>query len=459
MSADFTGVQRIVLHGSLWQAARHVVLGFPERSQPPHFLQRLVQAGYGPTPAGQPASELGRQQVSLGFSRRGLERARVPKHVLALFALKAPAFYAGPAMRAAACLGGSVGTPGAWDPAFGFTTLDAVLSLHGNDPDALDRAVRDVYRIACDCKVHTHDVPRAIRLRPPKNENQAPDALWTHFGYRDGLSRVGIKGWTPKKDLDACKPISQYEPGEFLLGHPQNSGANPWIAGPDMRVLPEAIRCFFRNGSFGVLHQIEQDVDAFEEFVRSAAEMTGLKSQEIKAKLCGRSTDGRALSAPGCNAEDDFDFSADASGEQCPFGAHVRRMNPRGAELAHAVRVRPLLRRGLPYGADARGERGLLGQFFCASIEDQYEHLVGQWADRVPLGSRDIGSARDPLFGANEPGEGIFAIPLPHGGRILLAGLGSFTRTRGLAYLFYPGEAAFQGIRESSLWRPTEEHR
>jgi signal transduction histidine kinase len=33
--------------------------------------------------------------------------------------------------------------------------------------------------------------------------------------------------------------------------------------------------------------------------------------------------------------------------------------------------------------------RGLMGQFFCASIEDQYEHLVGQWADRVPLASAD----------------------------------------------------------------------
>jgi hypothetical protein len=131
-------------------------------------------------------------------------------------------------------------------------------------------------------------------------------------------------------------------------------------------------------------------------------------------------------------------------------------MNPRGENLAHAVRTRPLLRRGMPYGSHASEERGLMGQFFCASIEDQFEHLVGQWADRVPLGSRDPGSARDPMFGAHLPGDGPFVIPMEQGKPITIEKLDSFITTQGIAYLFYPSMVALHGICRSNLWRPSD---
>ena len=63
-----------------------------------------------------------------------------------------------------------------------------------------------------------------------------PDAKWlpadegvqlVHFGYRDGLAQVGIEGWTKQHKLDAHKQVSKHAAGEFVLGHPQNSGANP----------------------------------------------------------------------------------------------------------------------------------------------------------------------------------------------------------------------------------------
>lgn len=451
--ADFSDVQRIILHGSAWKGARHLVLGFPHDSHPLHFLHRLEKAGCWPTAAGPRAAEIG-LQVSLGFSRRGLEHARVPKHVLALFAMKAPAFHAGAPLRAAEHLGASGGLPEEWEAAFGFTRMDAVLSLHGNDLTALDAAYATARQIACECKVHTQDLFPATRLPTPPGEKEPEGgAMWTHFGFRDGLSRVGIEQWTRPEDMDQWRPVSRFQPGEFLLGHPQNSGANPWIAGPDMRAWPRVIRHFFHNGSFGVLHQIEQHVEEFDQFVQECAARYRIAPGDLKAKLCGRYTDGRPLA--GTTPDEDFDYAQDAKGHLCPFGSHVRRMNPRGEGPAHGIRVRPLLRRGLPYGQPTDARRGLMAQFFCASIEDQFEHLVGQWADRVPLGSADAGGARDPMFGAHQPGDGAFLIPREHpDGPHRLPGMGSFSSTVGVAYLFYPSLGTLRGISLNAPWRP-----
>ena len=111
------------------------------------------------------------------------------------------------------------------------------------------------------------------------------------------------------------------------------------------------------------------------------------------------------------------------------------------------------------YSADDKS-RGLIGQFFCASIENQFEHLLGEWADRVPLGSPDEGGARDPLIGAHAPGDGPFEIPRPKHPEdptkkpdpLRLTGLTPFTRTVGAAYLFYPSLATLCGIAKSRLW-------
>jgi deferrochelatase/peroxidase EfeB len=459
MTTPFDDVQRIVLRGSQWAVARHLVLRMGDRPAPLYFL-KLLKPKCWPTPASVQKRPL---QVSLGFTQRGLQHARVPDHVLAQFAFKSPAFAAGAALRANRYVGlsGQDG-PATWNDAFGHTALDAVLSLHGMDEAAVDEHVDRIRAVARICGVHAVPLMPARRLEPP--DGRARDETWVHFGYRDGLSQVGIEGWTDPKTLAACKPVSRYAPGEFLLGHPQQSGANPWIAGPGPRIWPEEIRRFFHNGSFGVLQQIEMDVAEFARFVLEASKATGLTPDEVRAKLCGRRPDGTPLAEPALPAEDDFNYEADAKGERCPFGAHVRRMNPRGDGVPHAVRVRPLLRRGMPYGppewgkGQAEAKRGLLAQFFCASIEDQYEHLVAEWGDRVPLGSADRGGARDPLAGAHALGDGAFEIPQDQGRPPLRLGrLRAFTHTRGLAYLFYPSLTALEGIADNCLWLARQE--
>jgi deferrochelatase/peroxidase EfeB len=438
-------------------------------------------------------------QLSAGFTRRGLEGARVPRNVMARLALKAPAFWRGPALRAGSHLGLSgTSAPEHWNPAFGLTGLDMVLSVHGMDELSVCKAVETLRELAQGMRVS--ELPPARVLDPPRDSPpmgsarsaKGLPAQWVHFGYRDGLSRIGIEGWTERNAPQELLPSSRHKLGEFVLGHVADSGADPWVAGPGLRVWPDTVRSFFHNGSFGVLQQIVQDVDAFEDYVSKAAKRIGVSVREVKGKLCGRYPEGQPLAVPGStDPTADFDYSADLTGVGCPFGSHVRRMNPRlhrprsakpweapdrppAAGTAHFSRARPLLRRGLPYGPAAWDqpepvpgepvpckpvpERGLIGHFFCASIEDQFEHLLGEWGDRVPLGSDDRGGARDPLIGAHERRDGRFEIPQPSDARsVFLRDLRPFVRTAGAAYLFYPSLTTLSAIARSELWREVED--
>jgi deferrochelatase/peroxidase EfeB len=483
---DFANVQRLVLHGSVWNVGRHLALEFPEyvpprppykRPGPSHPLTFLAtKRGDGTTlyrPTGAWPPKRPQVQLSIGISRRGLAALDVPAHVLSCFALKSPAFTAGAALRSSHQLGTSGrSAPPHWDESFQHMKLDAVLSLHGEADDLIDEAIEGIEKAARQHDVVVRQLPATRRLDNPAgaakaaNKADKPDGgdrreQWTHFGFRDGLARVGVRGWTEQKQLDECRPFSIHAPGEFVLGYPQDSGANPYIAGPGPRVWPDEVRAFFRDGSFGVLHQMEQNVEAFDAFVAKAARDLEMSKEELKAKLCGRYPDGRVLSgaqAPG-PVDADFDFANDTKGRHCPFGSHIRRMNPRAAvdaegALAHAARSRALLRRGMPYVRDdGSNERGFVGHFFCASIEDQFEHLVGQWGERVPLGSADRGRARDPLIGAHEYDDGDFEIPTNNPkASLTVKGLEPFVRVVGTSYLFYPSLSTFDGIVASEAW-------
>jgi len=487
---NFADVQRLVLHGSIWNFGRHLSLEFPERLQPLPPLKNATPSHpltflaterdrtrlcrpTGAWPAKRPEV-----QLSIGFSRRGLAKLDVPPHVLSFFALKTPAFTAGAALRSSRHLGTSGrSAPPHWDESFHHMKLDAVLSLHGDTEHTLDGLVDEIENVALHYDVIVRRLPATRRLanaagvaEPAHNGIVAERREeWTHFGFRDGLARIGISGWTEKKKLAECKPSSIHRAGEFVLGHPQDSGANPYIAGPGLRVWPEEVRAFFHNGSFAVVHQMEQHVEVFDEFIAKEAKRLKIDDvDELKAKLCGRHPNGRVLSgapSPG-QVDADFDFADDADGRHCPFGSHIRRMNPRAAidadgALAHAARRRALLRRGMPYVRlrdvgpvqPGKEEHGFIGHFFCASIEDQFEHLVGQWGERVPLGSADRGRARDPLIGAHEYDDGDFEIPTDDPrAPLTVKGLRPFVRVVGTSYLFYPSLSTFDGIVASKTW-------
>jgi deferrochelatase/peroxidase EfeB len=480
-------IQGLILRDPRARHVRHLLFTFPATTGARRFLREALDACPVTTAAANPeALDANAVHTSLGLTYRGLERLHVPPQVLGEMRARARAFAAGAPLRAAERLG-DTGPSAAndWDPAFGLDAAHALFTLHGQVEPAIEAACKRLRAAA--------DAHRVIEARTLAGANlgapQGAQGEWVHFGFRDGLSRVRVAGWH-----DATLPGSLHKAGEFLLGYANDNDFNPWV-------LPAAhlhVRQFFLNGSFGVLRQMEQDVGAFEDWVQAQAgllkgALDGVPGgpqpdswpDYVKAKLCGRWPDGRRIVGPAgdqpgpaldddprCTA-DDFDYEDDPHGRGCPFGAHVRRMNPREPQPdAHTPRRfegathrrrRTLIRRGRPYGppfADAGQQdkpRGLLGLFFCASLEDQFEHLLGQWAERPPMGVNDVGNAKDPLMGQHDDTGAVFDIPLAAGGPLRLNGFHPFVRTRGTLYAFHPSLTALSLLLDNDDFRDQEE--
>lgn len=113
-------------------------------------------------------------------------------------------------------------------------------------------------------------------------------------------------------------------------------------------------------------------------------------------------------------------------------------------------------RRGLPYGPiyvpgqpDDGIERGLLGYFINAHIENQYEFVLKQWVnDAEFVGAVRLNpKSKDVLIGTNDPTDSIFEIRQPGGAPPLkITGFSSFVTTRAVAYCFLPSVTALRFI-------------
>ena len=189
----------------------------------------------------------------------------------------------------------------------------------------------------------------------------------------------------------------------------------------------------------------------------------------IKAKLCGRFPDGSLFNADGTQSNEvaNAHHGLDSQGTGCPFGAHIRRVNPDASGAVHA-RSRPLIRRGMPYGpyldnplgteaVDGEPKRGLMALLFCASIEEQFEHVLESWIDRLPMGALGDKDGKDPLVGMHENENATFEIPLPLGEPLQLTGFKPFVQTRGMIYCFYPGRDGLSLLLKDELIKEDDE--
>jgi deferrochelatase/peroxidase EfeB len=462
-------IQRPVLRSSSRRFVAHAILRFKKSAEARRLIDWLsTQPGFVDSSA-KLSDQPDAAELSLGFTYRGLERLRVPALYLRVFQNLAPAFSHGAPVRAAEHLGDTgEGAAQWWESAFRLEDAHAIVTVQAETAAAIKQqkdqlqAQIEVSRGAVEINVWL-DGERLDGPGGPGGPEGAKE-FWTHFGFRDGLSKVYVRGAVDP--TDGTDSTDAHEPGEFVLGHTNDGGYNPWA----LSDLPQKMRSLFHNASFGAFRKIEQDEPRFQSSVeRWAAQVLterGLPAdpknmewskQYVKAKLCGRWPQGWQFDPlnedqPELSSKvpKHINFSKDSEGFGCPFGAHIRRMNPRDVGnvnegVVHA-RQRPLMRRGMPYGPvfdDAPSqERGLLGLFFCASLEDQFEHLLGQWADRVPLGLPDKGNAKDPLIGQHEDGNAVFDIPRKANPSHLLDGFLNFARTRGTLYAFYPSRRA-----------------
>jgi Dyp-type peroxidase family len=307
-----------------------------------------------------------------------------------------------------------------------------------------------------------------------------------HFGFLDGFSQPLIDHPDAARfSVGALKPPPHGEQpiaaGEFVLGYPDHTGRlprAPWIPasgdpGGFLARGADGRADFGRNGSFMVLRQLQQDVRAFWQLVTtiSASLQSRGFSQAtpewLAAKLVGRwPRSGTPLAIAhdhdtGAAPTTPFSFDTDdPKGFGCPFGAHVRRANPRDwtiparnqSGLAESNRHR-ILRRGRPYGtplaadwdlqkilSSAPGDidRGLQFFCFCTRLDNQFEWIHGDWLTNPQFAG--LAPNTDPLTGLQPAGHTIQSAAGDL--RIDTDASGRLVTVRGGGYFFVPGLAA-----------------
>src|SRR5260221_73126 len=117
-----------------------------------------------------------------------------------------------------------------------------------------------------------------------------------------------------------------------------------WGAGlppaPDLPEMPDLAR----NGTYLVLRDLRQDVRGFWQYLDKQAEESAETRQRLAQAMVGREMSGAPLLPPAAQPipgidstskgpANQFTFEDDATGAGCPLGAHIRRANPRNADL------------------------------------------------------------------------------------------------------------------------------
>lgn len=424
------------------------------------------------------------QAITLGLSIDGLRRLGLAEDDLATFPV---AFQHGMAAAARAPVLGDTGNDAAKHWAWGQAgTADIFLAIYHRDAEALDGLVariEDQARSRGLVRRHGHRLASLPARAPGVRRSLTFDA----FGFVDGISQPILRSMPKARRYVSADHV--IEAGELLLGYPDNSGHLPLTpsvaAGRDPeRLLPalapdptgvrpsflgggsEGRRDLGRNGTFLVVRQLDQYPAKLERYVADQAKRllahvhppwplpAGQLAALLKAKMVGRWQDGRSLvrhpqSVPAVDGAPDNDFrfgQEDPQGLQCPFGAHVRRANPRdtfdsaSAEPLRISNRHRILRVGRPYGADSHGDAGLMFMCLNADIERQFEFVQRSW-----LLGRNFHNALDevdPLVG-NKPHAGCFTIPTRQG-PVELKNLPDFVRLRGGGYFFMPGRQALR---------------
>ncbi len=442
-------------YGARYRVVRHLVLTVDDPSAARLALGLMVDGDRSTpdvTSAERPPREAGyRWCLNIGFTFAGLAAVGVPASSLGTFP---PEFTQGMAARASRL--GDVGdsAPGGWVGGLADThRVHLVVTVHGWTRADVDQVCEEVMAAARGRAFSpiSDDVFDGEVLDDPVTGRRI-----VHFGYADGISQprfLGVHDPSAAPDQLPLAPI-----GVVLLGYPSAIPSVIWnVPQPDV---------LGRNGTFDAFRVLGQDVAGFEDFLARVEVDHGVDRELAAAKLCGRWRSGVPLSLAPTAAEaeafhedrhlNEFDYvDGDPDGVVCPIGAHIRRTNPRGAHIVQrsSNRSRALIRRGIPYGprwdpddaATRDAPRGLLGNFFCASLAAQFEAMQYDW---VNLGFQDprITGTNDPLIGANDPATSTFSWPRQGTEPLVLRGFKRFVVTRGGAYTFVPSLPALRWI-------------
>ena len=325
------------------------------------------------------------------------------------------------------------------------------------------------------------------------------------FGFADGISQPQID-WDQQRET----PCAQLEYtnivalGEFLLVYRNEYGkiTDRPLLDPDTtnaELLPAVDapekKDLGRNGTYLVMRQLEQDVPEFWKFLYEHAGGDLLEAGQLGAKMVGRTQAGDPLlpiqsepipgTEPRTVKQNQFTYDADPAGARCPFGAHIRRANPRNSDfperrigalrkliivlgfgpkgfyddLTSSVRFHRILRRGREYGSELSPEQTLQPRpaeelsrglhFIClnANIARQFEFLQNAWIASTKFAG--LTGESDPLLGNRKPIPGCPVtgnFKMPGDGTLprRVSGLPQFVIVKGGAYFFLPSLRALR---------------
>jgi Dyp-type peroxidase family len=298
-----------------------------------------------------------------------------------------------------------------------------------------------------------------------------------HFGFRDGISQPIIKG------TDRTGPSEDHiNAGEFIMGYKNEYNVYPdtpvlaEMQG-DTSLLPNDVydknrKDLGRNGSYMVMRQLEQNVEAYWTFMNENTKnedgsVNVDESNKLASKMMGRWPSGAPIvrfpdkDPCGENKDDDYYTQfftyqdLDKDGLKCPFGSHIRRTNPRDnfedngqKQSWKLTRRHRVIRRARLYGCPIAGsptnfvpetEVGLMFTCFNSDISRQFEFISYTWANYPKF--LQLYNDPDPVTGIREvavPGtEQNFTIPATPVNKYI-TNMKSFVTTRGGAYLFFP---------------------
>ena len=470
--------------------------------------------------------------ITLSLSWRGLTRLGLPEYVGPTFPL---AFIDGMTKDYRSRILGDIGDNGPANWRWGNHSPDAAVLIYGRSNEEVEK-VKERFLRACESA--GMPTPHEVPLEPVTQDKTEP------FGFADGVSQPVIRG--TYKSLRNADPIHIVEPGEMILGYPDNRGyippsptlepnsdpgnKLPLLGAPNdfSRSVADATRDVGFNGSFLVIRELEQDVNGFSTYCEQEASRLNnrlsppyyINADYIGAKLVGRwkdgsslvrqpyesatehreklldraakqrtglvveSTDVNSLSRPKSNPEggtpidsaapkpaiaatvplaatfpgaaagaapvhkpvrpdNDFLFGAeDPEGLRCPYGAHIRRGNPRdsldpgNADQVSISNRHRIMRIGRHYTPAPGQNRGLFFMCLCADIERQFEFLQQTWLKSPSF--HGLTCEKDPLLGDAQKGACGFTVPSPDG-PIALNPMPRFVTTRGGGYFFLPG--------------------
>jgi Dyp-type peroxidase family len=447
------------------------------------------------------AADLGTHQenaLNIAFTAPGLRGLGLAEDLARAFSRE---FHDGLATEAAMEEGrprrlGDLGAnaPGNWDWGAASDVPDALLMLYGQSGGLAAFVARVKSDIAAGFAI-TRELPTTFKVVGDGDRVE-------HFGFIDGISQPTVD-WQARRNPgshDEMEYGNLITPGEFLLGYANEYGLyedRPLLT-PEHDpggILAEAEdepgkRDLARNGSYLVLRQLRQDVGAFWSFLSeqdpehggtSLAEAMVGRRLANGDPLVARTTAAIAGVGPGASdlRRNTFTFDGDDDGLSCPFGAHIRRANPRTADipggkqgffpwalrmlgfkhggpredLVSSARYHRILRRGRAYGPfvergqPADSETGL--HFIClnANISRQFEFIQNAWLANPTFNG--LSGESDPLLGNRlefPPGHptDAFTLPLAAGPCRRVEGLPQFVTVCGGAYFFLPGVRALR---------------